>query len=153
MTDIVTKTKRSQMMAGIKGRDTKPEIWLRTSLHKRGYRYRKNVKGLPGKPDIYFPTPKAAIFVNGCFWHGHENCHLYRLPKSNTDFWEDKIRTNQERDKRVLQELAGIGIRYLVIWECSIKGKTRWDSTLLLDTVENWIRNGSESISISGTTD
>lgn len=98
MVDIVDVSTRSRMMAGIKNRNTKPEILIRKLLHKKGFRFRLHVKDLPGKPDIVLPKYKALIFVNGCFWHGHINCHLFKLPATRTEFWQAKITRNQAND-------------------------------------------------------
>ena len=127
MVDVVSSEKRSQMMAGITGKNTKPEILVRKILHRMGYRFRLHKKSLPGKPDIVLPRYKIVIFVQGCFWHGHENCHLFRLPKSRTEFWEAKIAGNKVRDEKVLTELSQLGYRILEVWECSLKGKSALD--------------------------
>ena len=143
MADIVTKEKRSRMMAGIRGTNTKPEITLRKELYKRGFRYRNHSKGIEGKPDIVLRKYNALIFVHGCFWHGHENCKLFRLPKSKVEFWAEKIGGNIERDKRKMQNLLDEGWRILIVWECSIKGKKeRIPATA--DLVENWLLSGLE---------
>lgn len=110
-------------MAGIRGKDTKPELVVRRLLHSRGYRFRLHRKDLPGKPDIVLAKWNTVIFVHGCFWHGHTNCPLFRLPRSRTEFWEAKIATNQARDKRVKDELSDLGWKIIEIWECSTKGK------------------------------
>lgn len=110
-------------MAGITGKNTKPEILVRKILHRLGYRFRLHKKGLPGKPDIVLPRYRVVIFVQGCFWHGHENCHLFRLPKTRTEFWEAKIAGNKARDKKVLAELSQLGYRVAEVWECALKGK------------------------------
>lgn len=99
MVDIVDVSTRSRMMAGIKNRNTKPEILIRKLLYKKGYRFRLHVKDLPGKPDIVLPKYKAVIFVNGCFWHGHKNCSLFKLPATRTEFWQEKITRNQANDR------------------------------------------------------
>ena len=93
MVDVVTPEKRSAMMSGIKGKNTKPEFIVRKALFKRGFRYTLHNKNLPGKPDLVFARYKAVVFVNGCFWHGH-NCHLFKWPKSNPEFWKEKITNN-----------------------------------------------------------
>src|SRR6218665_3748298 len=102
MVDRVSRSKRSQMMAGIKGKNTKPEILVRSSLFKRGFRYVLHNSRLPGKPDLVFPKFKAVIFVNGCFWHAH-TCHLFKWPSSNIEFWDQKIKDNLKRDIRNLE--------------------------------------------------
>ena len=123
--DIVSPAKRSRMMGGIKGRDTKPEIILRKLLHRAGFRFRLHRKDLLGRPDIVLPKYKTAIFVNGCFWHGHENCKHFRLPKSRTDFWKVKIGSNVARDKRNHASLEQSGWIPIVVWECSLPPKKK----------------------------
>lgn len=126
MTDIKTPEERSRNMSAIKSNDTKPEMIVRRYLHGLGYRYGLHNKRLPGRPDIVLRRYKTIIFVNGCFWHGHENCKYYRLPKSNTDFWQTKIAQNRARDERDIKELVRLGWHVIVIWECELKTeKTR----------------------------
>lgn len=129
--DIVSPEKRSRMMAGIRGKNTKPEIQVRKLLHAAGFRFRLHRKDLPGKPDIVLPKYKVAIFVHGCFWHGHENCHLFRLPKSRTEFWEQKIAGNIARDKLKRDHLLNLGWRVLIVRECALKGKTSLEAAAL----------------------
>lgn len=112
---------RSENMSRVKSKNTKPEIYLRKLLWHRGFRYRINYKGLPGKPDIYLPKYKTAIFVNGCFWHMHENCNLSSIPKTNRDFWEKKLRGNVKRDKKNYALLKAMGIKVIIVWGCEIK--------------------------------
>ena len=119
--DIVSKEVRSRMMAGVKTKDTAPEIKLRKALHALGFRYRKNHLKLPGKPDIVFIKHKLALFVHGCFWHGHSNCKKSHLPKSNTSFWVDKIEKNKIRDLAKEKKLHALGYKVLTLWECDIK--------------------------------
>lgn len=123
MPDVVSPEKRSNMMAGIKGKNTKPEILIRKALHAQGFRFRLHNSQLPGKPDIILPKYKTVILVNGCFWHGHLNCRLFRLPKSRTQFWEEKINGNIARDMKNQKALAGAGWRQIIIWECALKNK------------------------------
>lgn len=123
MADIVSPEKRSDMMSGIRGKDTKPEIIVRRLLHRLGYRFRLHRKDLPGKPDIVLPKWRTAIFVNGCYWHGHEACHLFRLPKSRTEFWTNKIEGNRARDQRSYAALQDSGWKTVVIWECAVSKK------------------------------
>lgn len=111
-------------MAGIGSANTKPEMIIRTGLHALGRRYRLHVKGLPGKPDLVFPKHRAVIFVQGCFWHGHD-CSLFRWPATRPDFWRNKIAGNIARDARVRTGLIDAGWRVLDVWECTLKGKTR----------------------------
>lgn len=141
MADIVSPQKRSAMMRGIGSKDTKPELVVRHLLHNAGYRYRLHQKELPGKPDLVLRKHSAVVFVHGCFWHGHDNCHLFRLPKSRTEFWEEKIGKNTSRDQRQLIELAELGWRTAVIWECAIKGRQRIASRRLVDEISSFIEN------------
>lgn len=118
------------MMAGIGPANTKPEMLIRRGLDALGYRYRFHVKGLPGKPDLAFPRRRAAIFVHGCFWHGHD-CALFRWPDTREDFWRDKIAGNINQDQKAAALLLDQGLRVLDIWECMLKGRTK----LLLEDV------------------
>lgn len=125
MADIVSKEKRSEIMSHVTGKETKPEIIVRKYLFAHGLRYRKNVKRLPGTPDIVFPKYKTAVFVNGCFWHGHKGCRYSHLPSTNFEYWEKKIADNIERDERKKRELEGLGYRVLIIWQCQLKSNTK----------------------------
>lgn len=116
-------------MSSIKGKDTKPELLVRKFLFKRGYRYRLNHPRLPGHPDLVMLKYRTVIFVNGCFWHGHEGCKYFVLPKSNIDFWKTKIERNKERDIEVQKELAKMGWHCITIWECQLKPNIK-DQTL-----------------------
>ncbi|GHT37885.1 hypothetical protein FACS189435_3880 [Bacteroidia bacterium] len=118
--DIWDKKKRSDVMSKIRSKDTNPELMLRKVLFKKGYRYRVNYKSLPGKPDIVLPKYKAAIFVHGCFWHGHEGCKMAHIPKSNVDYWEDKISKNKVRDISNKEKLLSLGWKVITVWECEI---------------------------------
>lgn len=112
---------RSQNMARVKSKNTKPEVFLRKLLWHKGFRYRLNYKELPGSPDLYIPKYRIAIFVNGCFWHMHENCRYSSIPKSNHDFWKSKLEGNVERDKQNYIKLESMGIKVIVVWGCEIK--------------------------------
>lgn len=138
MPDVVDAPTRSRMMSGIRGRDTKPELLIRKGLHARGYRYRLHPRTLPGKPDLAFPSRKAAIFIHGCFWHGHD-CPLFRWPSTRAEWWRAKIEGNRARDRAVRAELAGMGWRQLRVWECALKGRQRRDPDALLDLVADWL--------------
>ncbi len=127
--DVHDKKARSYNMSCIKGKDTKPEEIVRKYLFAQGLRYRKNDKRLPGSPDVVFPKYKVVIFVNGCFWHGHEGCKHFVWPKSNTDFWKEKIQKNILRDERNQQDLRKMGWYVIVVWECQLK-KTQRKETL-----------------------
>ena len=112
-------------MSRIRSHDTKPEEIVRKHLFSQGFRYRKNDSSLPGKPDIVLPKYKTVIFVNGCFWHGHEGCRYFVRPKSNADFWKEKIERNIERDSHNYQRLVERGWKIIVVWECELKKFTR----------------------------
>ncbi len=121
MADVVAPAVRSRMMAGIRGRDTRPEMLLRRALHGRGLRYRLHDRRLPGRPDIVFPKWQAVVFVHGCFWHGH-GCRLFRWPATRPEWWQEKIRANMARDKRNADALGAAGWRVLTVWECELRG-------------------------------
>lgn len=116
-----TTDERSRIMRAVKDRDTKPEMAVRKLIHGLGYRYRLHRKDLPGKPDLVFPSRRKAIFVNGCFWHGHDCSRGARIPKNNREYWEAKIARNRERDNENAKRLADEGWVELTIWECELK--------------------------------
>ncbi|GER23584.1 very short patch repair endonuclease [Zafaria cholistanensis] len=122
MADKITPEARSRNMAAVRSTNTKIEVAIRRSLHSRGFRYRVNVKQLPGKPDIVLPRYQAVIMVHGCFWHGHD-CPLFRWPKTRQEFWEEKIGGNQARDERVVKQLTEAGWRIATVWECALRGQ------------------------------
>jgi DNA mismatch endonuclease (patch repair protein) len=138
------------MMAGIRGRDTRLEVRIRTALHARGFRYRLHDRHIPGKPDIVLPRFRATVFVHGCFWHGHD-CELFRMPASRTEFWRAKINSNRERDSRVRREIATLGWRQLVIWECAIRGRTRMDFAEAVSRAAAWITGDAQSEELRGS--
>jgi DNA mismatch endonuclease (patch repair protein) len=122
--DVFTPEKRSEVMSRIRGRDTKPELALRSMLHRLGYRFTVNGpknKSLPGKPDLVLPKYRTVIFVHGCFWHGHQNCPAFRMPKSRRAWWKQKIEGNQTRDLRTETALLHLGWHVVTIWECALK--------------------------------
>ena len=129
MADIKSPEERSQNMSKIRSRDTKPEVWLRKKLFERGYRYRKNVNNVPGHPDIWLAKYDTAVFVHGCFWHRHEGCKYAYTPKSRVEFWTEKFRKNIEWDKVVRVELADVGVRMLIVWECTVKRMMKDEET------------------------
>ena len=129
MADVHSPETRSYNMSRIKGKNTTPEKLVRHHLFSHGFRYRNNVVTLPGKPDIVLPKYKTCIFVNGCFWHKHEDCKYFIWPKSNVDFWKSKIDANVERDKRNYIRLAEMGWKVVVIWECELK-KNKFEKTM-----------------------
>ena len=138
MADIKSKEARSYNMSQIKGKNTKPEEIVRKYLFAQGFRYRKNDRRFPGSPDIVLPKYKTAIFVNGCFWHGHEGCRYFVWPKNNAEFWKEKITGNIQRDKRNHHLLEEQGWRVIEIWECELKKNTFQET--LVSLVKN-IRN------------
>ncbi len=119
--DKISPEQRSRNMAQIKGKNTKPEILVRSLLHRMGYRFRLHNKKLPGKPDIILPKYKAVIFVHGCFWHGHEGCKRATIPATRTEFWKSKISENKVRDNNNIAALKNFGYRCLVVWQCELK--------------------------------
>ncbi len=125
--DVFTPEKRSQVMSCIRGRDTQPELALRSMLHRLGYRFTVNGplnRSLPGRPDIVLPKHRTVIFVHGCFWHGHPNCPHFRLPKSRRSYWKTKIKGNQARDLRHENALRELGWHVITIWECALRKKS-----------------------------
>lgn len=118
--DIVNKTTRSRMMSGIRATNTRPEKLLRSLLHGAGFRFRIHVADLPGKPDILLPRFQAAIFVHGCFWHGH-GCSLFKWPSTRREFWRKKISGNCKRDAKNISELKKLGWRIAIVWECELR--------------------------------
>lgn len=130
MADVMTPKQRSRCMAAVKGKDTKPEMIVRKYLFSSGMRFRVQVRKLPGNPDIVLPKYKTVIFVNGCFWHGHEDCKYFRLPKSNVEFWKEKIGRNIERDRESMQALLDLGWKIIRVWECELRNKANREDTL-----------------------
>ncbi len=129
MADVHSKEVRSYNMSRIKGKNTKPEMLVRRFLHKNGFRYRLHVKGLPGKPDIVLPKYKTVIFVHGCFWHGHEGCRYYVVPKTRTEWWLNKIQGNITNDSTAERLLIEQGWKIIKIWGCELK-TDRFNETL-----------------------
>lgn len=150
MPDTVPPDVRSRMMAGIRSTNTKPELTLRRALHAAGFRYRLHDRSLPGKPDIVFPRYHAVLFAHGCFWHGHD-CHLFRMPSTRPEFWSAKIDRNREVDRNALEALRRLGWRIGVIWECSLKGRTRLDLTDVIGHCAEWLRSEAPTLEIRGT--
>jgi len=143
MADTFPIPKRSEIMSRVKGKETMPEIIVRKYLFSRGLRYRKNLKTLPGTPDIVFPKYKTVVFINGCFWHGHQGCRPAHLPSTNLSYWKKKIADNIERDERKKRELENLGYKVLVVWQCQLKKKIRSDN---LEKLYEDIINGNASI-------
>lgn len=135
MADMHDTETRSYNMSQIKGKNTKPELLVRKFLFANGFRYRLHDKKLPGKPDIVLPKYKTVIFVHGCFWHGHEHCKYYTVPKTKTEWWLNKINGNIANDTKAIAALEALGWRVMVIWECGLKkGKVE-------ETLDNLINN------------
>lgn len=130
MADNLTPEKRSWNMGRIRSVNTKPEMVIRSLLHKMGYRFRLHRKDLPGKPDIVLPKYRTIIFVHGCFWHRHKDCKFAYTPKSRIDFWEEKFKNNIERDKKHVDTLKQMDWRVIIIWECEIKDIDRLQANL-----------------------
>lgn len=147
MADIVSPSVRSRMMAGIKSKNTRPEMLIRRQLHGMGFRYRLHSKQLPGKPDIIFPKYHAVIFVHGCFWHGHD-CSLFKWPSSNKEFWKNKINSNRERDISNKQKLQAASWRVAIVWECAIRKLGGRDKGLA-QNLADWLVSNSEYLEIS----
>jgi DNA mismatch endonuclease (patch repair protein) len=122
--DIWSKEKRSEVMSKIRGKNTKPEMILRSGLFRKGFRFRVNQKDLPGKPDIVLRKYRTVIFVHGCFWHFHKNCKEGRIPSSNSHFWKEKLEKNIKKDKKNIKALINIGWKVIVVWECKIENET-----------------------------
>lgn len=139
--DIKSKEERSKNMAAIRYKDTKPEIWFRKKLFGRGFRYRKNVNYVYGHPDLYLAKYKTAVFVHGCYWHRHPGCKYAYTPKTRVDFWTTKFRKNVERDKLVLEELKKLGIRVVIVWECTIRSMMKDQKTeeCVLNLVDDFL--------------
>ena len=129
------------MMSHIRSQNTKPEVALRRALWRRGFRYRLNVKKLPGSPDIVLPKHRTVVFMHGCFWHGHKGCKIYHLPQTNTEFWKAKITRNQERDQEEWRQLEAMGWSVIIVWECQLKKSVLEDT---IRRVEDEIRLNGE---------
>ena len=150
MADIVDAATRSRMMSGIRGKNTKPELQVRLGLHAMGFRYRLHPKDIPGKPDIWLPKYRAAIFVHGCFWHGHD-CTLFRIPGTRQEFWMAKVETNRRRDATVDGMLDDRGFRRLSIWECAFRGPGQLGLEATLQATAEWLRSDGIRGEIRGT--
>lgn len=147
--DTVSVERRSEIMALVGSKDTKPELLIRKGLHALGFRYRLHVKDLPGKPDLVFPRHKAVIQINGCFWHGHA-CPRCRMPNSNTEYWNRKIARNRERDISNRQLLLDEGWRVLTIWECALAGKSKLGLNQVIELASAWLLSSDSLCEIEG---
>lgn len=146
--DVVDAATRSRMMAGIRGRDTRPEWLIRRGLHKLGFRYRLHARKLPGRPDLVLVKHHAVVFVHGCFWHGHD-CPLFTWPKTREDFWRTKIEGNRARDTRAINALTAAGWRVAIVWECSLRRGTG-DSGEVVERLAAWMISDEERIEVRG---
>ncbi|MYM63841.1 DNA mismatch endonuclease Vsr [Pseudomaricurvus sp. HS19] len=149
MADVHNPEVRSRNMSAIRGKNTKPELHIRRLLHSKGFRFRLNRRDLPGKPDIVLPRYKAAIMVHGCFWHVHK-CAAFHWPASRTQWWKEKLTSNQKRDLQNSAALAAQGWRIAVVWECSIKGKYRLSDEELTSKLTSWLTSGTQRIELRG---
>jgi DNA mismatch endonuclease (patch repair protein) len=138
------------MMSGIRGKNTRPELLIRSGLHRLGFRFRLHVRDLPGRPDLVLPKYRAVVFVHGCFWHGHD-CHLFKWPGTRRQFWRKKIAGNVEHDRTVHASLARSGWRLLVVWECALKGRTRLNPGVAVERIGRWLRGKHSLGEIRGT--
>ena len=133
MADVFSKEKRSEVMGKIKSKNTKPELLVRQYLFRAGFRFRIHNKTLPGTPDIVLKKHKTAILINGCFWHGHENCKTFKMPRTNVEFWTSKIERNISNDQKNISILRQQGWKVIVIWECQLK------KMFFIDTLESLV--------------
>lgn len=147
MVDVVAPEVRSRMMAGIRGKDTAPELLIRRALFARGLRYKLHDKALPGKPDLVFPRYRAVVFVHGCFWHAHD-CSLFRLPGTRTEWWREKLARNQANDTRHMAVLREAGWRVATVWECALKRQGCIDS--IADQLAEFVRGQTMLLEIRG---
>lgn len=144
MVDVVDSLTRSRMMSGIRGRNTKPEILVRSMLHRKGFRFRLHDRQLPGKPDIVLPRYHAVIFVHGCFWHGHD-CPLFKWPGTRPEFWREKIGRNRANDHKVTQALLTSGWRVGIVWECAVRG-ANINIDGVIQSLANWLHGNTPFI-------
>lgn len=149
MTDVVSAEVRSRMMSGIRGFDTKPELFLRKGLHARGLRFRLHDRKLPGCPDLIFKGKSAVLFAHGCFWHGHD-CPLFKWPKNRAEWWRQKLMRNRMNDARAEACLTTAGWRVGIVWECALKGPLRLPPVKVLTECERWLRSGKARLEIRG---
>ncbi|MET0272050.1 MAG: very short patch repair endonuclease [Phenylobacterium sp.] len=147
--DPLTPEQRRHNMSRIRGRDTKPELILRRSLHAAGLRYRLQGRGLPGRPDLVFAARHAVVFVHGCFWHGHD-CPMFRLPATRAEFWSGKISGNRARDARTAAALADSGWRILTVWECALRGLARRPVEAVTAQAQAFLAGSAPGLEIEG---
>jgi len=148
MVDVVDSATRSRMMSGIRGRNTKPEILIRSLLHRHGFRFRLHARDLPGKPDIVLPRYHAVVFVHGCFWHGHD-CPLFKWPGTRPEFWREKIGRNRVNDRKATEALLAMGWRVGIVWECAIRGAGK-SIEGVAQSLATWLRSDAQFIEERG---
>ena len=136
-------------MSAIRSADTKPELLIRSGLHRRGFRYRLHRRELPGRPDLVLPKHGAVLFVHGCFWHGHD-CHLFRWPGTRVEFWREKIEGNRRRDAAALTKLTTLGWRVGIVWECALKGRTALDPVEMISRCSVWLAGNEPGLVVRG---
>jgi DNA mismatch endonuclease (patch repair protein) len=149
MTDVLTEQQRRLNMSRIRSKDTKPEMLMRRGLHALGYRYHLHWRALVGRPDMVFPRYKTALFIHGCFWHGHK-CYLSKMPATREDFWRKKITSNVARDESALEALCAGGWRVLIVWECALRGKRRLALDEVLNRTEEFLAGDQNAMQLSG---
>ncbi len=148
MVDVVDSATRSRMMAGIRGKNTKPELMIRKALHGAGYRFRIHRKDLPGKPDLVLPKYRAVIFVHGCFWHGHD-CPVFKWPKTREKFWREKIKRTHVTDTNAREALLASGWRVGVVWECATHGAGK-NIEDVVQSLSIWLHSNAKLIEVQG---
>jgi len=136
-------------MAGIRGKNTRPEIAIRRALHRKGFRYRLHATHIPGKPDLYFKKYRAALFVHGCFWHGHD-CPLFKVPATRTSFWKSKIASNRNRDAVVEKAIKDARLRHATVWECAFRGRGQLGLEETVRRLSLWLKSPRKSVEIRG---
>lgn len=151
MADVLTHEQRQKCMSAVKSGNTKPEVLLRSILHKSGLRFRLHDKKLPGKPDLVFPRYQSVIFVHGCYWHLHR-CYKSTIPKTNREFWKNKLTTNKERDARNIKTLNEMGWRVMIVWECALKGKSSFPIDKVSSVIKSWLLSSEAFYEIPDTT-
>jgi len=149
MGDVVNPEKRSQMMSGIRSKNTMPELSIRSGLHRIGFRFRVHQRKLPGNPDMVFRKYNAVIFVHGCFWHKH-SCHLFKWPKTRDKFWKTKLTRNEQVDSVNIARLRGLGWRIGIVWECAVKGRARMQSDKLVRICNKWLMSNRKYLEVKG---
>jgi len=148
VTDVVDAATRSRMMSGIGGKNTKPELLVRKALFAAGFRFRLHRKDLPGRPDIVLPGRRVVVFVHGCFWHAHQGCRYAKSPATRREFWEAKLASNVERDRRATKALLSAGWRVLVVWECATRSSGVLEK--LSELLTRWIEGAELNGELSG---